>query len=131
MSYNSKMSRQASQRTTLVEEYQPSHFKRQEPKKRKVDHDAADGENVVDTRAAKRILSLGRDLEEEDTSSSNQTPSQSNSAFDFDTSLPRDQNADEDDEEPEAEEAWQDEDSQDMEVDVNLPPVKLASLTIA
>jgi hypothetical protein len=112
-----------------VEEYQPGHFKRKEPKKRKVGHDADDGENIVDTRAAKRILSLGRDLEEEDTSSSNRTSSQSHSAFDFSASLPREQDAD-DEEEPGAEEAWQDEDSQDMEVDVNTPPAQSVYLTI-
>lgn len=112
------MSRQAPQRTTLVEEYQPSQFKQKQPKKRKVSNDGDDGENIVDTRAAKRILSLGRDLEEEDTSSSPQTVSLPHPAFDFNSAGPRDQRAD-DDEEPENEEAWQDEDSQDMEVDVN------------
>ena len=115
------MSRQGPQRTTLVEDYQPSRFKQKQPKKRKVDNDGDDDEIIVDTRAAKRILSLGRDLEEEDTSSSTQTVSHSHSAFDFNSAELRDQPTD-DDEEPENEEAWQDEDFQDMEVDVNSLP---------
>jgi hypothetical protein len=110
------MAQQGPRRATLVEEYQPSRFKTKDPKKRK-SYDADDGEHVVDTRAAKRILSLGRDLEEEEASGSTETTSQPQSAFNFNAAEPRDQPA-EDDEEPDHEEVWQGEDAPDVEADV-------------
>jgi essential nuclear protein 1 len=113
-----------------VEEYQPHRFKQKEPKKRKIEYDDHDGsENIVDTRASKKIISLGRDLAEEDSKPSQINVSHPNSAFDFNGSFPREQNAeDETYENQEDEEVWEDEDSHVMDVDVNnLPAISVTS----
>ncbi|KAF2670133.1 Bystin-domain-containing protein [Microthyrium microscopicum] len=108
----------------LSEEYSVSStLKHKSPKKRKQRHDdETDGNNVVDTKASRKILSLGQDLaaEAEEERRPKTAPS-TNSAFSFDPRPAFDDDS-EHDEAPgqyEDEDNWMDEEEEVIEMDTD------------
>lgn len=109
----------------LAEEYAPSDPWKNRPAKRqkRTKGDADEEQNFVDSKSSRRILDIGRELEEEDERETHaRRPKEANRAFDLDTRL-----ADDDATEQDAaqfdddDEAWGDEDEEveELEIDAN------------
>jgi essential nuclear protein 1 len=116
----------------LAEEYAPSDpWKNKAPKrqKRSKDDKEEDEQKYVDSKSSRKILEIGRELQEEDAREAKaqrpqeakaQRPQEANPAFDFETRMGEDDmgegdfvQADEDDE------AWGDEDEEVEEVEID------------
>lgn len=109
----------------LSEEYSPSQpFKQKAPKKRKRPEE--DETAVIDTKASRQILRIGRELEEEDAEERRAAlgqgqEAQSNPAFEFDSRFGGEAQSEEDEEGErkwDDEETWGDEEVEEVEVDV-------------
>jgi hypothetical protein len=106
----------------LEREYSWSESTRQKaPKKRKQRQDNdADADQVVDTRAAQKILRIGQDLADEDEQErKSKYVSGSNEGLRVDSRLQLEQ--EEEELEGQDEDTWEDEDNQDMEVEETDP----------
>lgn len=115
----------------LAEEYSPSTpFKQKAPKKRK--RLPEDEQQVIDTKASRQILRIGRELEEEDALERKAqiaptADSKPNPAFDFDTRFGGDVVSEESDSEEQTkwddeDEVWGDEEVEEVEVEVWYDP---------
>ncbi|KAH9866047.1 hypothetical protein J1614_008611 [Plenodomus biglobosus] len=110
----------------LAEEYAPSDPFRSKPAKRqkRTKDDKPEEQNYVDSKSSRKILDIGRELEEEDErESQSRRPQEPNAAFDFETRMGEDdvpgeevEQFDDDDDE-----AWgeDDEEVEEVEIDAN------------
>jgi len=109
-------SRQAQRHNPLSEEYAPTAPLRQKaPKRRKSAKGEGEEENYVDTKASRRILQIGQELVDEDTSE--QQRAQPNPAFDFASRFGADDDSDDDEGKAaldEDDEAWGDEGEEEI-----------------
>jgi essential nuclear protein 1 len=111
----------------LAEEYAPSDPWKQKPAKRQKrtkDDGKDDTQNFIDSKSSRKILDIGRELEEED-ARENQARSQqgANPAFDFETRMGEDGNdvdeGDYVDGNNDDDEAWGDDDDEVEEVEID------------
>jgi essential nuclear protein 1 len=109
----------------LAEEYAPSDpWKNKAPKRQKRDRgDKEDEQKYVDSKSSRKILDIGRELEEEDERENQvRRPKEANPAFDFETRMGEDDLVGEDFVQGEDdEEAWgeDDEEVEEVEIDAN------------
>ncbi|KAF1995565.1 Bystin-domain-containing protein [Amniculicola lignicola CBS 123094] len=115
--------RDSQRRNPLAEEYVPSNpWKQKSAKSRKRSRDETEEEHFVDSKASRKILEIGRDLQEEDERESQARRPVANPAFDFDTRLGDD---DDDVEEPttqfddDDDDAWGDEEEEVEEIEID------------
>lgn len=109
----------------LAEEYAPSDPFKSKPAKRqkRTKDDKADEQNYVDSKSSRKILEIGRELEEEDERENQaRRPQGANPAFDFETRMGEDDDLDHDAlQHDDDEEAWgeDDEEVEEVEIDAN------------
>ncbi|KAJ4376103.1 snoRNA-binding rRNA-processing protein [Neocucurbitaria cava] len=108
----------------LAEEYAPSDpWKNKPAKRQKRNKDDKEGEqNFVDSKSSRRILEIGRELEEEDERENQvRRPKEANPAFDFETRLGEDDDGVEGEEGQfeDDEEAWGEEEDEVEEVEID------------
>jgi essential nuclear protein 1 len=103
----------------LAEDYSPTGaLKQKTPKKRK--QRADDDENhFVDTKASRKILSLGQDLaDEEEREQQAARGNTANDAFAIDSRLGLDSQSEEDEDQYDEEEVWMDDEELDIDIEV-------------
>ena len=108
----------------LAEEYAPSDpWKNKGPKrqKRSKGEKDEDEQKYVYSKSSRKILEIGRELEEEDARESKaQRPQEANPAFDFETRLGEDDMVEGDVQAEDDDEAWGDDDEvEEVEIDAN------------
>jgi essential nuclear protein 1 len=107
----------------LAEEYAPSDPFKAKPAKRQKRNkdDKADEQNYVDSKSSRKILEIGRELEEEDERENQaRRPQEANAAFDFETRLGEDHVDSEDViQHDDGEDAWGEDDDEVEEVELD------------
>jgi essential nuclear protein 1 len=109
----------------LAEEYAPSDpFKSKPAKRQKRNKEEKEDEKYVDSKSSRKILDIGRELEEEDERENQVQRQEANPAFDFETRMGEDNVVPEEDEvvyNEDDEEAWgeDDEEVEEVEIDAN------------
>jgi hypothetical protein len=109
----------------LAEEYAPSDPWKSKPAKRqKRNKEEKEDEKYVDSKSSRKILDIGRELEEEDERENRVQRQEANPAFDFETRMGEDNVVPEEDEvvyNEDDEEAWgeDDEEVEEVEIDAN------------
>lgn len=120
--------RQERRHNPLSEDYLPSQpLKQKAPKKRK-SRTAENEDNFVDSKASRRILSLGQELADEEDAENEANRSQgANPAFDFESRFLQDVLSDDEDgaQLPEDDEGWGDEEEEEVE-EIEVDPEDLA-----
>jgi essential nuclear protein 1 len=114
--------REQQRHNPLAEEYAPSDpWKNKAPKRQKRDKsDKEDEQKYVDSKSSRKILDIGRELEEEDERESEaQRPKEANPAFDFETRLGEDDLISDDVVQGEDEDAWGEEEEEVEEVEID------------
>lgn len=108
--------------STLVEEYAPSDpWKNKSAKRQKRDKPEKEEQSYVDSKSSRKILEIGRELEEEDERENNsRQPQEANPAFDFEARLGEDDLIEGDAEQiDDNDEAWGDDDEEVEEVEID------------
>jgi essential nuclear protein 1 len=109
-------------RNPLAEEYAPSDpWKQKSAKRQKRDKDDKDEEqSYVDSKSSRKILDIGRELEEEDEREVKARRAEAtNAAFDFETRMGEDDVVVEEVEQLDDEEAWGEDDDEVEEVEID------------
>jgi len=102
----------------LAEEYAPSDpFRTKAAKRQKRNRDdPPEEQTVVDAKSSRRILDIGRELQEEDERENQaRRPTAPNAAFDFETRMGEDHGEEQEQPFDEDDEAWGDEDDDEVE----------------
>lgn len=107
----------------LAEEYAPSDPFKSKPAKRqkRTKDDAVEGQSFVDSKSSRKILEIGRELEEEDERENQvRRPKEANPAFDFESRMGEDDVVVEEVEQfPDDEDAWGEDDEEVEEVEID------------
>jgi essential nuclear protein 1 len=103
----------------LAEDYSPSSALRQKTPKKRKQRNEDDGNDFVDTKASRKILSLGQDLaNEEEQREQALRGNVVNDAFALDSRLELDSQSEEDEDQYGEEEVWMDEEEQEVDLEV-------------